>query len=451
MTYPWRLTSVFLLGFFLDCINIFMSAIALPAIADAFSVSQAWIGWVSTSYILGLTLAMPLSLYFAQRLGARKLLAASMLLFACTATLTAVSPNFVVLLTWRFVQGIAGGLLIPIGQALVFAQFTGERRNQVSVVMMAVALIAPAFSPLLGGYLVDYFSWSLIFLSSAPIALLTALLAWRWVADNDMPVALSLDKTGLALISLFLLCLLLLLSLYVEHGVNWISLLLLGLTLGFALSYWHYQKHHSALVDLALLRNLNLRVCLVLYHAVPGVFTAINLLAIFYLQKQLSFTAQKTGSFMLFYAAGALFFMLKSNRWLLHIGAKQLLIIGLLTHIAGALCLAVTPVLNNAFSWLLLCYLLLGAGGGLIAALSQSLALADFTDESLAKASVLWNINRQLCFSLGVALSALLLNLLEFWATAEMIYNLSFLGAALISSLALLILIKLPSLSNKKP
>lgn len=284
-----------------------MSAIALPVIADAFSVSQTWIGWVSTSYILGLTLAMPLSLYLAQRLGARKLLAVSMLLFACTAVLSAISSDFYFLLSQRFFQGIAGGLLIPIGQALVFAQFVGKSRNHVSVVIMAVALIAPAFSPLLGGYLVDYFSWRFIFLSSAPLALLTALLAWCWVKNDNTAIIIKLDKIGLVLISIFLLCLLLMLSIYTEQGVNWISLLLFGLSCSFAIAYGYYQKKHSALVDLSLLNNLKLRVCLILYHAVPGVFTAINLLAIFYLQKQLNFTAQKTGSLMLFYAAGALF------------------------------------------------------------------------------------------------------------------------------------------------
>lgn len=143
--------------------------------------------------------------------------------------------------------------------------------------------------------------------------------------------------------------------------------------------------------------------------------------------------------------------MLKSNRWLLSIGAKQLLITGLLIHIAGALCLTITPLLNNAFSWLIICYLLLGAGGGLVAALSQSLALADFSNEPLAKASVLWNINRQLCFSLEVALSALLLNLIKPWAKAKITYNLSFLGATLISSLALLVLIKSPSFNSETP
>lgn len=443
MHYSWRLALIFLLGFFLDCVNIFMSAIALPAIAQDLSVAQTWIGWVSTSYILGLTLAMPLSLLLANKFGPRWLLSGSMLLFAVAAFGSSVSGSFLGLLGWRFTQGFAGGLLIPIGQALVFSHFTGASRNKISVLIMAVALIAPAFSPLLGGALVDYFSWRWIFFSSLPIALLTAILAWLWVRAEPLTKKQTLDIYGLVLVSLALLALLLFLSIYAEVGFNYLSSSLLCLAVLASYGYWRYQKKYAALVDLSLLANLKLRICITLYHAVPGIFTAVNLLAIFYLQQQFAFSAKQTGSFMLLYAIGALICMLKSSRWLAKFTAKKCLTLGLITHSLGILLLALTP--NNAHSiyYLAISYLLMGAGGGLVAVLAQTLALSDFSAQKLEKASVLWNINRQLAFSFGVALSALLFSLAQRFTDDMQAYQLSFICASVLGLSALLVLRKL--------
>lgn len=74
MSYRYKIATVFLLGFFIDCINIFMSAIALPNIAASFSINQSMVAWVTNAYILGLILIMPMSLWLASKLGNQKLL-----------------------------------------------------------------------------------------------------------------------------------------------------------------------------------------------------------------------------------------------------------------------------------------------------------------------------------------------------------------------------------------
>ncbi len=94
MTYRYRIALIFLLGFFIDCINIFMSAITLPAIAEAMQVSSLSVTWVANSYILGLTLIIPLSPRLAARFGIRELMTASMLLFAAAAVLAGSAESF---------------------------------------------------------------------------------------------------------------------------------------------------------------------------------------------------------------------------------------------------------------------------------------------------------------------------------------------------------------------
>ena len=105
MTYRYQVALVFLLGFFIDCVNIFMSAVALPSIATDLQVSGTAVAWVANAYILGLTLIMPISTWLAGRYGSREILTLSMLLFSITAGLCALAGSFPELLFWRLLQG----------------------------------------------------------------------------------------------------------------------------------------------------------------------------------------------------------------------------------------------------------------------------------------------------------------------------------------------------------
>lgn len=111
MSYRYKIATVFLLGFFIDCINIFMSAIALPNIASSFSVSQSMVAWVTNAYILGLILIMPMSLWLATKLGNQKLLCYSMLLFSISICFIGSSESIYSLIlaiysrcSWRFIN-----------------------------------------------------------------------------------------------------------------------------------------------------------------------------------------------------------------------------------------------------------------------------------------------------------------------------------------------------------
>ncbi|MEX0398673.1 MFS transporter, partial [Providencia rettgeri] len=217
MTYRYKIATVFLLGFFIDCINIFMSAIALPDIAASFSASQSQVAWVANAYILGLVLVMPISLWLAGRLGNQKLLCYSMLLFSIAAWLSGSSDSIYSLIFWRFIQGAAGGLLIPVGQALVFALFPNNDRQRISTLIMTVALIAPAFSPAIGGLIIDSLSWHWVFYSNLPFSLLTAVLAWIWIKNDGKKIREKPDILGLIMVSLSLLSLLLSFSFYNDY------------------------------------------------------------------------------------------------------------------------------------------------------------------------------------------------------------------------------------------
>ncbi|BCV41177.1 hypothetical protein TUM17378_24390 [Shewanella algae] len=94
MAYRYRIALIFLLGFFIDCINIFMSAIALPDIAQELSISESSVAWVANSYILGLTLIIPVSNWLASKFGARKMMTVSMLVFSLGALCSGMTNEF---------------------------------------------------------------------------------------------------------------------------------------------------------------------------------------------------------------------------------------------------------------------------------------------------------------------------------------------------------------------
>ncbi|MBW5407416.1 MFS transporter [Morganella morganii] len=450
MTYRYRIALIFLLGFFIDCINIFMSAITLPAIAEALQVSSLSVTWVANSYILGLTLIIPLSPRLAARFGIRELMTASMLLFAAAAVLAGGAESFASLIFWRFLQGVAGGLLIPAGQSLTFQYFQGRERSKISTIIMMIALIAPALSPMAGGVIVDMAGWRPVFYVNAPVALFTALLAWCWIREPKTAAGEAPDLKGLLLVSLTLASLLIALSLYGEYH-NIAGALALGVLMLFSagLYYRHYRQAPQAIIDLSLLKNTRLWLSVAVYYAVPGVFTGANILAIFYLTTVLGLTTAVTGAFMLLYAAGAMAAMLISGVVYNRTGAGRLFIISLLLHSGGIALFALTDS-HTPLYLIGLIYLLTGTGGGIAANCAQTTALYDFHGAQLNKASVIWNINRQVVFSIGAAVMMTLYQTLKAIIPGQA-FALTFLGGAFAGLIPLIFLFRPRYRTQLKP
>lgn len=439
MTYRYRIATVFLIGFFIDCINIFMSAVALPRIAAELHVGDSTIAWVANAYILGLTLIIPISTWLAGRWGARTVLTASMLVFSLAVGMCGHATSFEQMVAWRFIQGMAGGLLIPVGQALTFNLFQGEQRARVSTLIMAVALIAPALSPTLGGMIVDHSSWRWVFRSNIPFSLLAAALAWLWVKEGKPATAPPRpDVKGLLLVSAALTCVLMGMSLYgAGYSAAWAAGCLVSGGLFVALYARHYRTSRHAIVELDLLKSPRLSASILIYYAIPGVFTGVNLLNIFFLQNTLGFSAQGTGMFMILYASGAFLAMLLCGKLYNQVGAKRLFTLGMGLHSAG---IATLFLVNSAADMAVLvsAYALMGVGGGIGANTAQTTALMDFSGQDTHKASVIWNINRQMAFSLGAALFLMIFNLLLVHLDTPRAYHVTFLIAALAGLLPLM-------------
>ena len=441
MSYRYKIATVFLLGFFIDCINIFMSAIALPNIASSFSVSQSMVAWITNAYILGLILIMPMSLWLATKLGNQKLLCYSMLLFSISICFIGFSESIYSLIFWRFIQGVAGGLLIPVGQALVYALFPNQERQRISTLIMAIALIAPAFSPAIGGVIIDSFNWRWVFLSNLPFSLLAAALAWLWIKKTQNVSSEKPDIKGLVIFNISLLSLLLSFSFYSDYHNAPFAITSFLISVGMLIFYIrHAKKISHPVLNLELLKNKNLRNAFIVYYAVPGIFTGVNLLNIFNLQLNFGFNAKQTGLFMLLYATGALAAMISGGLLYQRLGKKSLLIIGITLHSLGIFLLFCVSN-TSPISFLVVAYLLMGMGGGLSANIAQISSLIDFSGQDLLQGSVLWNINRQVSFSVGTVVLISIYNLMS-GSSNLLRYQHTFLIAALLCLLSLIPVLK---------
>ena len=357
MTYRSKVAWIFLLGFALDLVNMFVATVAYPDIARELHASVTQLAWISNAYMLGLTVIIPLSVWLAAILGERTLIAASLLLFAGASLMVGQSGSIETLIGWRALQGLGGGLLIPVGQAMAYRHFPAAERSQLTARVMSVALLVPALSPALGGLIVDSLSWRWIFYANLPLALITLLLALLWIKP-DAPATV---RPALDLGSIF-----------------------------------------------KQIRSPMLRVAMLVYLFIPGVFIGTSLIAILYL-RGLGYDATRTGALMLPWALASALAIYLSKKLFNRCGPKPLLLVGMALQCIGILLL-------NQPAWVIAAYVLMGLGGSLCSSTAQTLAFLDIPAERMGHASALWNINRQVSFCLGAAALSALLSALDSFA-----------------------------------
>ena len=357
MTYRSKVAWIFLLGFALDLVNMFVATVAYPDIARELQASVTQLAWISNAYMLGLTVIIPLSVWLAALMGERTLIATSLLLFAGASVMVGQAGSIEALIAWRALQGLGGGLLIPVGQAMAYRHFPATERSQLTARVMSVALLVPALSPALGGVIVDSLSWRWIFYANLPLALVTLLLALLWIKP-DVPLT---ERPPLDLGSVF-------------------------------------KQAASPM----------LRVAMLVYLCILGVFIGTSLIAILYV-RGLGYDATQTGALMLPWALASAVAIYLSKRLFNRFGPKPLLLAGMALQCGGILLL-------NEPTLIIAAYVLMGLGGSLCSSTAQTLAFLDIPAERMGHASALWNMNRQVSFCVGAAVLSAVLSALDSFA-----------------------------------
>lgn len=444
MNYRTRVAVVYLLGFFVDLINMFIANVAYPGIARHFQAPVSALAWVSTGYILGLTLVIPLSRWLTARFGARRIFIVSVVIFMLASLGAGTAGSLMSLIVWRIVQGLGGGLLIPVGQTLTYALFRSHERARLSAMIMLVGLLAPALSPAFGGMIVDSFSWRWVFVASLPLAMLTWILALFWLRDEEVKEpAGRFELSGFLLAGAALALVLPGLTLLGETGdvATGVVLLLCGLILMTIFVRKSLQQSRP-LLELTLIKDPLLRTAMLIYQCIPGIFTGISLIAMLYLQQELHFSAAQAGGLMVPWSLASFVAISVTGKMFNRAGPRALFIPGCLIQGVGIGFLAALSVTQQP--WLAVtAFSLMGFGSSLCSSTAQSCAFLQVRQNALADASALWNINRQLSFCLGVTVVSVMLNVLQVYLPQHA-YRLSFIIAAASVLLPVMLCLKLP-------
>jgi MFS transporter, DHA2 family, multidrug resistance protein len=175
------ITVTVMLGVFMAIVDMTIVNVALPTIAGNLGTSIDDAAWVATGYILAAVIVMPLNGWLTAYLGRKTFYCGAIAIFTVASLLCGLSHDIVTLTICRMLQGLGGGVLQPTAQAILFETF-GPRRSAAAMAIFGLGIMAaPAFGPVMGGYIVDNASWPLIFLINVPFGIVTFMMAYWFI------------------------------------------------------------------------------------------------------------------------------------------------------------------------------------------------------------------------------------------------------------------------------
>ncbi len=196
----WVISGVVILGMIMSILDTTIVNVALDTLSKDLHSTISEVQWVVTGYLLALAAVMPVTGWMARRFGAKRVYLVSLLLFTLGSVACGLSNTLVALVVFRVLQGIGGGMIMPLAQ-LIMAQVAGpQRMGRVMGIVSMPAMLAPIFGPVIGGLILQNLHWSWIFFVNAPIGVLAIWLGWRMLPDTDSGEAGPLDRLGLALL-----------------------------------------------------------------------------------------------------------------------------------------------------------------------------------------------------------------------------------------------------------
>ena len=208
------------IGVFMVVLDSTAANVAIPTLAKGFRDPLSTIQWVITGYTLAMAAAVPLAGWLSERFGSKQTLLASLLIFTLFSGLCATSQSSGMLIAFRVLQGAGGGMVFPIGLAIVFRLAPPEKIGLVAAILGVPVLVAPALGPVLGGWLVQDVSWRWIFLINVPIGAVALLLGLRTLPSGARKAQDALELPGMVLAPLAFACLVYGLS---EGATSWTS------------------------------------------------------------------------------------------------------------------------------------------------------------------------------------------------------------------------------------
>ena len=380
--------------------------VALPDMMGNLGASLDEIAWVSTGYILASVIVIPLTGFLGDLFGRKRYFVGSIIVFTTASFFCGASHSLGMLIFWRVVQGVGGGALMTVSQAVLFESFPTEEAGMAMALFGLGVMVGPTIGPTLGGWLTDNYGWPWIFFINIPIGIVAAVMIAGYVRDPaHQKRPHRIDYMGIALLIASVSAV----QYVLEHGErdDWFAsgfittLVVIGVV-GGALLIWRELTTEHPAIDVRVLRHRQMWVGTVL-----GVVMGIGLYAMsftlpVFLQANLRMTAEQTGIVLLPGAIATALSMLVAGRLSNRVDARLLITIGVLIFATAAWQLSRMTGQSGApdFFWPLINR---GVGLGLMFVPLTTITLAELDPRELAQGTGLYNFFRQLGGSFGIA------------------------------------------------
>jgi EmrB/QacA subfamily drug resistance transporter len=385
-----KIAGVVVLGAIMSILDITVVNVALPTFEAVFSspgndVSYAHVAWTVTAYTLALATVIPLSGWAGDRFGTKRLYMLAVVLFTAGSALCATATSINMLIAFRALQGLGGGMLMPVGMTIMTRAAGPHRMGRLMAILGVPMLLGPILGPIIGGWLIQVASWHWVFLINVPIGVIALVYALLVLPKDSPEPSESFDFLGMLLLSPGLALFLFGVSSIPGEGTVtapkvWISMAI-GIVLMLAFVQHSFRPEHP-LLDLRLFKDRNLTVSIITMFLFAAAFFGGLLLVPTYFQQIRGESALQAGILVAPQGIGAMLTM----------------------PIAGALTDKI-PIGRIVPVGLVI----MGLGMGATMMPLFTAALRTLAPQQVARGSTLLNITQQIASSVGVAVMSVLL------------------------------------------
>lgn len=402
---PWLVA----VALFMENLDATIVNTAVPTISGSLGVEPLSLKAVLTSYTLSLAVFIPISGWMADRFGTKRVFTWAIWFFLSGSLLCGFSTNVPTLVAARILQGIGGAMMTPVGRLALVRAFPRSEFITAMNYVIVPALIGPLIGPFLGGLIVHWLHWRVIFFINVPFALIGLWLTHKHMPVFDDPETPPLDRVGFVLFGAGIALLSYVLEVFGEHTmpVSAISFMLAGSIVLLGTYAWHAQNTKFPLMALSLLRIRTFSI-----SVIGGFVTRLGiggmpfLLPLLY-QIGLGFAPWQAGLLTVPQAAAAMTMKISSKRLLRLFGHRRILIVN--TVLLGVTICAFTQITAGSPIWLILAISFTqGFFSSLQFTCMNTLTYADVENHDASKAGSISSTAQQMSLSFGVAFASLL-------------------------------------------
>nr|WP_240181629.1 DHA2 family efflux MFS transporter permease subunit [Nocardioides sp. 616] len=405
--------GVVVLGAIMSILDITVVSVALETFQNEFEATSAEVAWTMTGYTLALASVIPLTGWAADRFGTKRLYLLAVGLFTLGSVLCALADSLQTLVIFRVLQGLGGGMLMPLGMTILTRAAGPHRIGRVMAVLGIPMLLGPIFGPIVGGYLIEAASWHWIFLINLPIGAIAFIYAIVVLPKDNVEPSETFDWLGMLLLSPGLAAFLYGVSSIPEHGTFFAGEVaiptIVGILLVAAFVPWALNRRNAhPLVELRLFANRKMTVAVIAMALFAMAFFGASLLFPLYFQQVRGEDALHAGLLLAPQGIGAMITMPIAGLMADKRGPGKIVMVGI-TLITIGMAMFTQLEADTSYALLLGSLFVMGLGMGATMMPIMSSALQTLSDHNIARGSTLMNITQQVAASMGTALFSVVL------------------------------------------